>query len=173
MKTLSIFLLVIGWKSILYGQSKSNVFADVACSSLGSSVTYDRALSKHISLGLGTSLYDFNGDDYHNVRCSAYIDGRPYWIIKRNLLFTIADIGMQFYSGRQPNPAKDVIGPNGALTGLGVGYGYRINKRGLAPYISFVANGSFNHYIIRDPQEPQADYELFDVEFVISIGLKF
>ncbi len=174
-KIVPVVLLIICCQSSLFAQSKNNLYADLTINNLGTSVTYDRRIKKHFDLGIGVSLNDFYGDPYHNIKFAAFLDFRPYKVVRRNLFFGIIDVGMMFYGGRIPEPSKASLGPNSPYLGLGIGYGVRINKRGMGPYISLGIDGDMTHQITHNASlAPEArDYIVIDAELVLAVGFKF
>ncbi len=174
-KIIAVILLIICCQSNVFAQSKNNLYADLTINNLGTSVTYDRRIVKHFDMGIGFSVNDFNSDQYHNIKFATFLDFRPYRVVRRNLFFGIADIGMMFYGGRIPQPDKASLNPNSLYVGLGLGYGVRINKRGMGPYISLSMDGSTTHQITHNASlAPQArDYIVFDAELVLAVGFKF
>ena len=175
MKITPLVLLIICSYCAAQAQSKNNLYTDLAINSLGTSVTYDRRIAKHFDLGIGISLNDINGDKYYNRKMAAFIDLRPYRVIRRNMFFALFDIGFAFYGGRIPAPGTTSLGPYNPYVGLGVGYGYRINKRGMGPYISLCADGFVQNQINQNlalPHEARNNF-VIDETLVISLGFKF
>ena len=138
-------------------------------------MTYDRRIVKHFDMGIGISLNDINEDAYYNKRMALFLDFRPYKVIKRNLFFAIADIGFSFYGGRIPSPGPTSLGPTNPYVGLGLGYGYRINKRGMGPYISLSADGYVQNQISQNLAIPHdaRDNFVIDETLVLALGFKF
>ena len=175
MKVIPFLLLILCSQYSAQAQSKNNLYADLTLNNLGTSVTYDRRVVKHFDMGIGVSLNDFNGDPYYNRRMAAFIDLRPYRVIKRSLFFAIVDIGFAFYGGRLPAPGTTTIRPYNPYVGLGIGYGYRINKRGMGPYISLSADGYIQNQINDNLALPHQDRNSFiiDETLVLALGFKF
>jgi hypothetical protein len=175
MKYLSFLLLLMTGSRIAIAQSKDNLYADIGLNALGGSVTYDKKVMTHLDIGLGTQYYNFNDAQYHNLQLAGFIDIRPYWKIRKNLLFPIVDIGVMYGSGREP--ADATISPISLCTSLGFGYCRIINKRGMGPYITIALKGYNEHEHFNDPNmvlSPRArDYSVFDATGVLSVGFKF
>ena len=173
MKTILPVLLVFACSNMAFAQNKNNLYVDVGCNSLGVSATYDRKLTRHLDLGAGVNTYKYNGVSYGDLRSALYVDIRPYWMIKRNLLFVIADIGVAVNGGKEPDSAT--LQHYGLYTSVGFGYCYQINKRGMGPYLSLGMNGYTEsvHYKYPSRQLRVSDYRVFDASLVISVGFKF
>lgn len=153
-------------------QSKNNIFADVSIGANGGSVTYDRTLTKHLQIGGGLSSYYFHFLHYGPSRSALYVDLRPYWKIKRSLLFTAFDFGLSANVGA-PAPAK--LSLFGFHTALLFGYSYQINKRGMGPYASLGMYVYPTYIHLENPALPPRawDYGVIDGMGQISVGFKF
>jgi hypothetical protein len=154
-----------------FGQEKNNIFLDLGCNTLGISGTFDRRLSKHFELGAGLNYYDYAFENDKNLRTAAYVDLRPYWSIGRSLLFVNGNVGLAILGGLDPHP--DYTEFVTWYTALGVGYCYRINKRGLGPYLSLTLNGYHRHIHMPNSTSPDRDYYVVEGSSVLSIGFKF
>ena len=169
--TLSVLLVVAGCNMAL-AQNKNNLYVDVGCNTLGASVTYDRKLTRHFDLGAGVNTYRYSGVSYGDVRSAVYVDVRPYWVIKRHLLFAIADIGVAMNGGKESDSIS--LQRFGLYTSVGFGYCYQINKRGMGPYLSLGMNGYTENMDYKYPsrQLRALNYNAFDASLVISVGFK-
>ena len=167
-------LLVLGYQDVACGQIKKNLYADISLNEPGGSLTLDRKFRKHLQLGLGVHGYDFEDNRYNNMQFACYGDFRPYWTIaKRSEFFTYADLGIMVLAGRKPSDAK--LSSVSPFLGLGLGYFYRINKRGMGPYISFGLNSHREHYHNDNMTlSPAArNYSVVDAGGVMSVGFRF
>jgi len=173
MKKIVAFLTVLGVHCMALGQNRDNLYVDAGFSTPGGSVTFDRKMFTSSDLGIGFYSYNFYAIKYHNIRSATYLDFRHYWGRKRNMLFYMADLGMMYYSGHITDPAKASLTANSPLAAIGMGYGYRINKRAMGPYVSLRADGSGIEGFDYELPSPEArHYLFFDLEIVASIGFK-
>jgi hypothetical protein len=136
--TIVIILLITN--SLCATAQKNNTFADVGINDLthfpGVSVTYNRQLVKYFGIGIGAQEYNNELSGSSLVTPTIYADLRGYLPVHKSLFFMLADFGMDIYSSDGTNIHEDPHN-NGFYTGLGIGYCYRINKKGMGPYLSF------------------------------------
>lgn len=172
MKILFLFLLFITLATSAGAQNKDNVFLDVGTNEFGVSGIYDRKLIKHFEAGGGLNVYNFDDYSYDNVYSSCYLDLRPYWSWKRGLLFEYNDMGIAVAGGRKSDTAT--VAPVNLYFAIGVGYCYRINKRGWGPYVSLGMYGHIRTVHNDDPNLSQRakNYSIFDAEGILSVGFK-
>ncbi|MES2701568.1 MAG: hypothetical protein V4649_02965 [Bacteroidota bacterium] len=157
-----------------YGQGlkRNTVYAGVSCNMPGGSATYNRLLTRRLALGGGISVTDI-GSTYGNVASAAYVDIRSAFGKRRSTLLLFADIGAALYTGRQPDPARYYLAPTGFYSAVGLGYCYRIFRRGAGPYASLgmQAYKTDAHTVGRAPHD--LDYSLISAYAVLSLGFKF
>lgn len=164
-------LLVISASNAL-AQNKDNYFAGIGVNSFGASISRDKSVLRHLDLGLGLNVN--NADEvYYNIRTSLYIDVRPYFQRRKNLLFLPIDIGWSIYNGSQPK--DDNMQRSGLYTSFGVGYAYLITKRGMGPFICLAMNGYTEEHHLTDANLAPAarNYSIYDGMVQLSVGFKF
>ncbi len=172
MKKLLLLMLLCSGNVLVFAQSKNNLFVDLGVSYGGVSATFDRKVHRHLDVGAGFSTYNFNDANYANVRSAVYLDIRPYWVKRRGLWFVFADIGGAFIGGRKPASAENVA--SSLYTCLGGGYSYRINKRGMGPYVSLGLYGYTLGVKYNAPQPAGvSDYSVYEANSLFSLGFKF
>jgi len=140
----------------------------------GISATYDRKLSKHFEMGAGINTYYFN--DQHDVKSHSalYVDARPYWAKRKSMFFMFVDIGAVYNAG----PMHDSVtrAPVTFASNLGCGYHYRINKRGMGPYVSLGLYGCTERFHTSKAifaNTKAQDYSLYEFDAILSLGFKF
>jgi hypothetical protein len=169
MKAVLVVLLMITSHYMALAQNKNNIYVDIGCNAVGISATYDKKLTRHFDVGVGLNTYDFSYAQYGNVRTACYVDLRPYWLIRRSLLFVFGDIGVAMNGGKEPNAAT--LSRFGLYITSGFGYCYQINKRGMGPYVSLGLYGYAQSIHYNTP--PKKDYGVFDATGLLSVGFKF
>lgn len=176
--TIVLFLLSLVSCSC-FSQNKNNIYADVSLPPIayGFSGTWNRVIVNHLDLGAGAQVYAYSADNM-TVHTALYLDARPYISWKHSLLFLIGDLGIDLYS--EPATTYYYAHANALYTALGLGYGYKINKRGMAPYISLKLAG--DNYIAHNTPytSPSGNTYTdnnkiysFDGAAVLSVGFKF
>ena len=172
MKSTLAIVLTIASHCVALAQTRNDIYADIGCNSPGVSLTVDRSMGKRFDLGLGFSAYDLSDMQYGNRRGACYIDLRSHKAFRRNLFFWFADLGLALNGGRHPDDAT--IARSGLFTGVGLGYCYQINKRGMGPYASLGLDGATQsvHYneVPGAPRKP--DYGSYDATLLFSVGFK-
>jgi hypothetical protein len=157
-----------------FAQKKNDLYyADVAVTRLGLSATYDHKFARHLAVGAGVNVYDW-GFGPINTAAAIYADVRPYWRIRRSLLFILADVGLAFYDKNDPPPySYSSYSDFGVHTALGFGYGYMITRRGAGPYVTLaIRSYSYTeHY--NNPFAPRHESGVVDATSVLSVGFKF
>jgi hypothetical protein len=156
-----------------FAQNRNNIYAELGCTNLGMSATFDRKVFKHLDIGAGVLTNYYSSEKYNKVRSALYLDIRPFWKIRKSLLFLPVDVGLALIGG--PQPVHYSVSPAGFYVGTGFGYGYMINKRGMGPYISINLQGYTLNYVSHDVNlNPAAkDYAIFDAFGQIALGFKF
>ncbi len=169
-RLLALIILICAFN--VSAQKKDNYFAAIGINSPGISVAWDKKMLSHLDLGLGLNL-NKTDDQYNNIRAGAYVDIRPYFLWRKNLLFIPVNLGWSIYSGKEPKDAS--ISNSGLYSSLGVGYAYLITKRGMGPFVSFTFNGYTEHYHLNNPNlRPEAkDYGLYNGSLQMNLGFKF
>ncbi len=124
-------------------------------------------------MGGGLSTYNFRHRDYANRRSAIYLDLRRHWGAKKSLFFFFTDIGLSINGGRQPYLAT--ISPLGAHITFETGYCYKINKKGMGPYVSLGLDGRTVNIRYKYPPPPprSRDYGYLEFDGVMSVGFKF
>jgi hypothetical protein len=176
--TLMILLLM----SSLSGFAQKNIFfADIGLPLdthiPGVCVTYNRKLIRHFGVGIGIQEYYFEesrgrNDNVNILMPAVFADLRGYFGRRKGLFMLIADFGADFYHA---DPYGTVSGhTNGIYTGLGFGYSYRLNKRGVGPYVTLKFTSdthSEKQYIPGTADQTNGTY--MDGTVVAAIGCKF
>jgi hypothetical protein len=161
---------------------KNNLFADAGITGdgdiPGGSLTYSRKLFKYLGAGVGMQAYTYfyspvaSSSGRHFVP-AVYGDLRAYIPAGKSLFFGIADMGIDIYTGEDAtnNP---IAHQNGLYTGFGIGYCYRITRRGMGPYISikFVSDTYKTKQYIRGTNDVE-DATIANGTSVVSLGFKF
>ena len=179
---LSAILLIFSF--IAADAQKNNFFGDIGRNSTGNAIpggsfTYSRKVAKHWGLGAGVQAYDYAQTDLsrkkiHQFIPTVYADLRAYVPIKRSLLFFIGDLGLSIYRSRNNMSIYEMPHSNSAYLGLGMGYHYRITKRGLGPYISLkMANNIYSARQITPQTTEVSRVFALDGALVLSLGVKF
>ncbi len=173
MRSTLVILLLIAGGYVAQAQSKRNIYCDVAINSPGLSATYTMKLTRHFDMGGGLSSYYFRQVNYGSSRSAISFDLRPHWGAKKSLFFIFTDLGLAINGGRQPYLAT--MSPLGGHIALGPGYCFRINKKGMGPYLSLGMYGNTTH--LRDtypPPPPRSRMRAYlDVYGIMSVGFKF
>jgi hypothetical protein len=184
MKGTCIVLLLIAHCGIATAQSKPdsgvvtqpqterNIYIDLSPAP-GISATYTWQFGDHFDMGAGANSRYFRNDSYGKSRAAVYLDVRPHWGKKKSLFFFFTDLGMCVNGG--PQPVYETMSPVGVYLGLGPGYCYRINKKGMGPYISLGINAysaSLREKYPIPPNSPRTS-SIVDGIGVLSIGFKF
>ena len=177
------FVLLASLPFVSFSQGRNSIYPDVAITPLayGASVTLDKSMIRHLQLGLGAQLYDYPGysdvknDQPTNIRKAIFIDIRPYWKIKHDLIFAFCDLGYDFFPGERDRYFNNP--DNAFYTGIGAGYGYIIGKRRITPYIT-LKFASDEYPVYARVYSPNGGYTqqssfLLDANLVLSVGVKF
>jgi hypothetical protein len=173
MKNIVAILLALASFTVAEAQSKNNVFADIGINERGIAATYDRKLTRHFEIGAGVNSYYYKNERTKS-RTAFYVDLRPYWVIGKSTLFVIVDIGGVYNAGSLPD--SESFAPVTVYGNLGVGYHYRINKRGMGPYLSLGLQGYYEsqHYSFSYLRGTRNDSYGFEEFFgVLALGFKF
>jgi len=173
MKYAILLLLTITSYNTIFAQNRDNIYADLSLNLIGGSATYDRKLTKHLDIGVGTNIYNDTYEKYNNIRSAFYLDLRPYIKTKKSLFFFPVDAGIGLFTGARPTTYN--MSGRGVYGGFGFGYARLINKRGMGPYVAITLNGSSASYHSYDMSlAPDArNYSIFDADAHISLGFKF
>jgi len=174
MKKIAGALLVMAGCTAATAQNKHNLFVDLGINERSLSATYDRQLAKHLDLGFGVNTLYVNSEPLAKSRSAVYADIRPYWLLgKHSMVFVALDAGVSLNAG--PKKDSTTLKPVGFYSALSLGYQYRINKRGMGPYLSFGMYGSSISVEYSNPSLPPAarEYSVFDAWGVLALGFKF
>jgi len=173
MKNILTVLLLIAGCSVAVAQNKHNLFVDVGINEHGIGATYDRKLTRHFDIGAGVNTYNFSSEPHAKVRSAVYLDIRPYWTIRKSMLFLFVDIGGSYNSG--PEPDSFSVAPVTLYNTLGFGYSHRINKRAMGPYASIGLYGYYETVTTSKANlSPAArEYSIEDFFGILSLGFKF
>lgn len=173
MKNIFIGILSAALPYVTIAQSRNNLFADVAINTTGFSVTYDRSASRHLDIGGGIIYRNYNYYTYANIISAGYLDIRALWGKRRSVFFALADAGFGIIGGKQTDSVT--FSRYSFYSAVGAGYLYRINKRGMGPYLSLVLNGHTIHETLKNVLLTPAarDYGELDADLALSIGFKF
>lgn len=169
-RLLALFILLCACD--VSAQNKDNYFAGIGINIPGASLVRDKSILRHLDLGLGVNINKAD-ETYLNTRLSAFLDLRPYFLFRKNLIFIPVDAGWSVYNGTQPK--NDNMQRSGFYSSFGVGYAYLINKRGMGPFISFAMNGYTEQHHLTDPGVAPAgrNYGIYDGSLQMSLGFKF
>lgn len=170
MKKLLITLLLLPLFS--NAQSKHSVFADLNATADGAglSLVYSYKLAGSFCVGVGAQgIYD---NIRNKQRGAIFSDFRFQWPIAHGLLFFHMNAGAGLHDSYISGNAT--VPPVTIYTGLGLGYAYIINKRGMGPYVSFriwsesYTYSQFDYYL-------QREYKTFNLDAmpVVAVGFKF
>lgn len=173
MKRILITLLIVAGCVAAHAQNKHNIYIDLGVNERGVTATYDRMLTKHFAIGLGISTYDYSSRNRNLISSAVFLDLRRFWVKRKSMLFLLADIGAAHNSGRLSEWEKRA--PVGFYCGLGFGYQYRINKKGMGPYVSVGMYGHTEkkHYSYTWMPPGGIDSRIFDATSILSVGFKF
>ncbi len=168
---------------------KNSLFADIGMSGgvekPGVSATYNRQLAKHFGAGIGGQVYTYsvnNVTGFNNANQttrSLFGDLRGYLPINKSLFFLMTDLGMDFYKGSDiyigpTGISSTVVHHNGFYTGFGIGYCYRMIKRGMGPYISVkIVSDTYKVPQYNPVSMAEDNTTNVNATSVISIGFKF
>jgi hypothetical protein len=155
-----------------FAQKKDMLYADIALNTPGGSVTYNRGLTRHLGLGGGADLYDLK-EYWVNVRTAVYIDVRPNWRFGRSNIFIPIDLGWAFYGGHERTNDPVTYSTNGFYTSLGLGYCYRLTRRGGGPYATFMMKGYGHAETGYDYLGRKYEGGVYEASSLISVGFKF
>jgi hypothetical protein len=152
--------------------SERNIYIDLSPAP-GVSATYTWKFGDHFDMGTGVNYRYFGDDSYGKSRAAVYLDVRPHWGKKKSLFFFFTDLGMCVNGG--PQPTYETMSPVGVYLGLGPGYCYRINKKGMGPYISLGIDAYSATLREKYPIPPNSarTSSIIDGRGVLSIGFKF
>lgn len=174
MKKVVSILAIMASCAAAMAQNKHNLFVDLGVNERSLSATYARKLTKHLELGGGLSTLYINSEPLAKSRTAIYGDIRPYWRIgKKSMVFAAVDVGAALILG--PKQDSTTLKPVGLYTALSFGYQYRINKRGMGPYLSFGMYGTSVSVAYDKPSLPPAarEYSVYDAYGVLALGFKF
>jgi hypothetical protein len=173
-KKLILIALLLASTATTFAQKKRNdLYVDLALNIPGISATYDHRVMRHLEVGGGISVYNWNTTPL-NLSTAIYADVRPYWRIGRSLLFIHGDVGLAHYSEKKNPQYSDLsYSKFGIHTALGIGYGYMITRRGAGPYITLAMRGYtyVEHY--NNPFAQHSDAGMFEGNSVLALGFKF
>jgi hypothetical protein len=173
MKSILTIMLAITSYTAALAQNKNNLYVDVGINELGIAATYDRKLTRHFDIGVGINAHRFSSAHLAQNRAACYLDLRPYWVKKKSMLFVFVDVGAAYKGGQKYDSSK--VTPVGFYSSLGAGYHYRINSRGMGPYVS----AGFYSYAVNvrsiNANLPQRarEYTIMEAILKISLGFKF
>lgn len=165
--------LLLGLSSITaLAQNKNSLYADVGTNLRSASVTYNRSLTRHfdVGAGIGARLQKM-GRIRHRV--AAYVDLRPHWAIGRSTIFLLIDVGACYKTEEKKDSFW--VTPVGFYSALGVGYHYRINKKGMGPYITAGMYGDYSSFHTSRTIYPESmrHWSVFDASGILSLGFRF
>jgi len=171
--------------SLIARAGKYDVFGDVGISTLlfrstDFSATIDLMHNKHFGLGLGAqtvtasaygpSHIDNNPDV---LKTSFFADARCDLYIHKSFIFLFTDLGVSLYHAPAIPGLQDAHN-NGFYIGLGAGYCYPVNARGMGPYISIKMASDVYSYTEYDQQTHQPyKGSILDGVALIALGFKF
>ena len=175
MKHILPFLLVAASFSTATAQNDPSIYVDAGLFRLGINATYDKKITKHLDLGLGMNSY-INPLKYKNiprVSSALYFDVRPNWNRRKSTTFLFLDPGVAFHADNRSG--TESVTPVGIYFGMGLGYQYKINEKGIGPYISAGLNSNYlSYHNSNSALRPSArDYGVLDAYAGFSLGFKF
>lgn len=173
MKRRLLLLLLIALSSLAQAQGESSLYVDVAPGkSRGLSATYTRKITRHFEMGGGLSYYKLSGHPVENQRAGAFVDVRPH-TGRKAMFFLFTDLGLAYNGGKQQGDVT--ISPLGVYIAFGPGFCYKINERGMGPYVSMGLYGSTarERSIYPPPPNVYRTVTAYDGYGVISVGFKF
>ncbi|MBX2904717.1 MAG: hypothetical protein KF744_01675 [Taibaiella sp.] len=167
-------LFFIGSFGSLHAQNKHNLFVDVnVLHNIGLSATYNRKVINHLDLGVGANAVYLYPQASKTLRSGAYIDIRPYWGKNKHMWFVKLDPGIAYFSPIKKSTTE--IRPLGIYFALAYGYQYRMNSRGIGPYVTLGWNGYYIRSYSSNVNVPEylRKTAYFDAEGMFCIGFKF
>lgn len=160
------------------------VFGDVGISTLllkttDFSATVDMMHNRHFGLGLGAQTVTASAYASSNIdnnpkvlKTSLFGDARCDLYIHKSLIFLFTDLGISLYHAPAIPGVQDAHS-NGFYVGLGFGYSYPINARGMGPYISFkLASDAYSVTQYDQNYKPHTS-SFFDGIGIVALGFKF
>ncbi|MBS1689928.1 MAG: hypothetical protein JSS96_14460 [Bacteroidetes bacterium] len=180
-----ILLYLLSCSSLIASAQKYQIFGDIGISTLlfrstDFSVTADRMFGRHFGIGLGAQTLTASAyapsqvDNNPSVlKTSIFADTRCDLYIHKSLIFLFADLGISLYHAPAIPGVQDAHS-NGFYIGLGIGYSYPVNARGMGPYISFKMASDVYTFTEYDRQTYQPHKtSILDGIGIVALGFKF
>src|SRR4051812_1972986 len=141
MKKSLILITLLLMAAAAFAQKRNDLYAELGCSRVGGSVTFDWRLNHRWELGGGVNAYDWRTNRI-NVRTAVYADMRAVWEHRRAVLFVPFDLGIAFYSEREQPPYTILsYSRAGVHFAVGIGCCFKLTRRGGGPYATFAMKG--------------------------------
>jgi hypothetical protein len=159
--------------AVAFAQKRNHFYVDLGLNKPGGSATYDHNLTRNFSLGGGIDVYDWKTTST-NLKTGIYADMRPHWQIGKSQILLPLDIGLAIYGSRAESANSSVTYSTiGTYVSFGLGYCYRITRRGGGPYATFIMKG-YGHKETENDKFLQKHVEgVYDASSMFSVGFKF
>jgi len=168
MKNILVFLFLFGGCYTTYAQKKHAIYLDATVNGPGLSATYNVKWKKHWDIGGGVRAYF--SMTYPKVYSACNVDVRRNWERKKSATFLFFDLGPAIYPVTRWDNTK--LSPIGLFHSCGLGYQYKVNKRGNGPYASAAINGFYFRGRTLDSLYYKSVYAIVSLFLGLSVGFK-